>query len=81
VMSVPPNEETTSLARCEECERPFVAAATSMRGLCAECAHLLYGTPACTHTWVDGRCSTCGWNGVRSAYTTTLVTSRGEGEV
>ncbi|MBK8006969.1 MAG: hypothetical protein IPK12_24725 [Gemmatimonadetes bacterium] len=54
--------------RCEECGSGFVRAHSGMAALCAECAHVLYGYPACGHVMVAGRCATCGWDGSRSAY-------------
>lgn len=55
---------------CIECGNGFLAAASPMRDLCAECAHQLYGTQPCEHRWRDGRCELCGWNGARSVYLT-----------
>jgi len=39
-----------------------------MAGLCAECAHRLYGYPACPHEFSEGRCTKCGWDGSVSAF-------------
>jgi hypothetical protein len=39
-----------------------------MAGLCAECAHRLYGYPACKHAVANGRCTTCGWDGSVSEF-------------
>lgn len=39
-----------------------------MAGLCAECAHQLYGYPACAHVFEQGRCVTCGWDGSVSEF-------------
>jgi len=60
---------------CDECGSPFIARASAMAGLCAECAHWLYGYPACPHEMVDGRCPKCGWNGTVSAYVASLKSS------
>lgn len=49
--------------RCDECGSRFIASASRMAGLCAECAHRLYGYPACEHDFADGRCARCGWDG------------------
>jgi len=39
-----------------------------MAALCPECAHRLYGTPACAHKMADGRCRHCHWDGSVSTY-------------
>lgn len=39
-----------------------------MAALCAECAHQLYGYPACAHAFEDGRCVQCGWDGSVSEF-------------
>ena len=44
-----------------------------MLALCPECAHHLYGHPNCTHSFLGGRCSLCGWDGSRSAYVEKLI--------
>ena len=54
--------------RCDECGSPFKPEATEMAGICAECAHLLYGYPACKHKFVEGRCEKCGWDGSHSPF-------------
>ena len=59
-------------ATCDECGSPFRAERSAMAGLCAECAHLIYGYDACRHEFVDGRCRRCGWDGSTSAYTALL---------
>lgn len=53
----------TDERRCDECGSGFNPAATRMAGLCAECAHRLYGYPACPHEMSAGRCMRCGWDG------------------
>ena len=40
-----------------------------MRSLCPECAHILYGHPACEHIFVNKRCQKCHWDGSHSPYT------------
>lgn len=55
---------------CDECGSPFIAQTSTMASLCPECAHHLYGTTACPHTFANGRCTRCGWNGAVSAYVT-----------
>lgn len=54
--------------RCDECESEHFADASPMEGLCAACAHALYGYPACAHLFDEGRCQRCGWDGSRSDY-------------
>ncbi len=62
-----------SASECAECESPF--AESPMTGLCAECAHVLYGYPACTHEFAAGTaCQKCGWNGSRTDYVRSLLT-------
>lgn len=53
---------------CDECGSLFLGSATKMDGLCAECAHQLYGYPACIHDITKGRCAKCGWDGSVSAF-------------
>ena len=61
-----------TLQVCDECGSPFVAEASPMASLCAECAHQIYATPPCDHTFAEGRCTRCGWNGKVSAYVENL---------
>jgi hypothetical protein len=53
---------------CDECESEYFAGSSAMAQLCPECAHRLYDYPACSHVMIDGRCTTCGWNGSRSRF-------------
>ncbi|WP_438025384.1 hypothetical protein [Sorangium sp. So ce233] len=53
---------------CDECGSTYFTDSSQMAGLCAECAHHLYGYPECVHAFVERRCSRCGWDGSRSAY-------------
>lgn len=53
---------------CDECGSLFLGSTTKMAGLCAECAHRLYGYPACNHAFADGSCASCGWDGGVSAF-------------
>lgn len=62
-----------SPVRCDECGSTYVAVASRMARLCPECAHRLYGYPPCPHAFEDGRCTRCGWNGVRSTYIEALA--------
>lgn len=57
---------------CDECGSPFHGGMSEMASLCPECAHWLYGKPNCAHTFADGRCTRCGWNGAVSAYVESL---------
>jgi hypothetical protein len=34
-----------------------------MSELCPQCAHDLYGYEACNHSFVNGRCIRCHWDG------------------
>jgi len=53
---------------CDECGSPFLASRTAMAGLCAECAHQLYGYPPCAHIFEFGACANCGWDGSTSTF-------------
>jgi len=54
--------------QCDECGSAFIAERSAMAGLCAECAHQLYGYPACAHAFEGGRCAQCGWDGSVSEF-------------
>ncbi|MGD2134311.1 MAG: hypothetical protein PVI23_16090 [Maricaulaceae bacterium] len=58
----------TAESVCDECGSGFIRAASPMTGLCAECAHQLYGHSPCAHAFENGRCSKCGWDGSTSDY-------------
>lgn len=58
--------------KCDECGSDFRGSASLMEGLCPECAHHLYGYPACAHRMVAGRCEKCGWDGSVSPYVASL---------
>lgn len=70
----PPEPHSTE-ATCDECGSPFRRAASTMTGLCPECAHWIYGYDNCDHTMDDGRCTKCGWNGSVSVYVAGLKRS------
>lgn len=53
---------------CDECGSTFIRGRSQMSGLCAECAHQLYGYPACAHMFANGRCTQCGWDGSVSEF-------------
>jgi hypothetical protein len=62
---------------CDECRSPFYAGTSAMTSLCSECAHVLYGHPACPHVFAQPpdrhrHCERCSWTGARSAYLRTL---------
>jgi NMD protein affecting ribosome stability and mRNA decay len=59
--------------RCDECGSDYFADASRMASLCPECAHHLYGYPACPHAFADRRCLKCGWDGTRSAYIERII--------
>jgi hypothetical protein len=61
--------------KCDECGSPYIQGSAAMVKLCAECSHLLYGSPACQHQFDPaGACGQCGWNRSRSEYTAKLAT-------
>ncbi|MCE7989315.1 MAG: hypothetical protein DYG89_49815 [Caldilinea sp. CFX5] len=47
----------------DECGSLFFPEASRMVGVCPVCSHRLYGYLPCPHTFVDGRCSRCHWDG------------------
>jgi hypothetical protein len=53
---------------CDECGSDYFADTSQMARLCPECAHLLYGYPNCDHSFADGRCAKCHWDGSRSDF-------------
>ncbi|HEY9827332.1 MAG TPA: hypothetical protein V6D19_17980 [Stenomitos sp.] len=61
-------EKETVFIRCDECGSQFRAQTSSMRSLCPECAHILYGYPNCRHEFTAGCCKFCGWDGSTSEY-------------
>lgn len=65
---MPAAPEADDAGTCDECGSLFRRSASAMAGLCAECAHRLYGYPACPHEFVDGRCVRCLWDGSVSAF-------------
>ena len=62
-----------TVLQCDECGSGYLPASSQMSNLCPECAHVLYGYPACRHTFENERCSTCGWDGSRSAFTASVA--------
>ena len=62
-------ESPTLPPTCDECGSTFRAERSAMAGLCAECAHWLYGHPPCAHRReAGGACTECGWDGSVSDY-------------
>jgi len=68
---------TDPVPTCDECGSAFIAGTSRMEALCAECAHHLYGYPACEHRMANGRCETCGWDGSVSDYIRSITGSAG----
>jgi hypothetical protein len=57
---------------CDECGSRFLSSHATMSGLCPECSHYLYDKPNCAHSFRDGRCRRCGWDGSVSDYVATI---------
>ena len=56
------------IAVCEECGSEFLRSSSKMKGLCPECAAVLYGYEKCEHIFRNGRCVKCLWDGSSSGY-------------
>ena len=56
------------VSKCEECGSYYFRDLSCLTDLCLECAHVIYGYEQCTHSFVDGRCSRCYWDGSTSKY-------------
>jgi uncharacterized protein YndB with AHSA1/START domain len=61
---------------CDECGSLYFGDSSRMSQLCPECSYLLYGYEPCTHTFVDGRCSQCHWDGSMTPYCQNLKEMR-----
>ncbi len=61
-------EKNGTVANCDECGSAFLSSDATMSGLCPECSHYLYDKPNCAHSFRDGRCRRCGWDGSVSDY-------------
>jgi predicted RNA-binding Zn-ribbon protein involved in translation (DUF1610 family) len=61
-MNIRPVEE------CDECGSMYFPEISRMDKLCPECSHMLYGYTPCLHTFADGRCSKCHWDGSVSEF-------------
>jgi DNA-directed RNA polymerase subunit RPC12/RpoP len=57
---------------CDECGSRFLSSQATMSALCPECSHYLYNKPNCAHSFRDGRCRRCGWDGSVSEYVATI---------
>ena len=60
--------ERNEIAVCDECGSRFRRTAFRMKGLCPECAFVLYGCEPCRHVFRNGVCTECLWDGSRSDY-------------
>lgn len=60
------NEKT--MIKCDECGSLFYKEASKMKSLCPECSHFLYEYERCNHTFKNGRCTICYWDGSSSKY-------------
>ena len=65
--------EDRELAVCDECGSLFFRDSSQMMSLCPECAGILYGSPPCEHSFLEGRCRHCYWDGSRSKYILSLI--------
>jgi len=61
-------EKNGTDSKCDECGSQFLSSHATMSGLCPECSHYLYNKPNCAHSFRDGRCRRCGWDGSVSDY-------------
>jgi len=59
-------------ATCDECGSAFASSDATMSALCPECSHYLYDKPNCAHSFRDGRCRRCGWDGSVSEHVATI---------
>ncbi len=53
---------------CDECGSEFIKSSSKMAALCPKCTHVLYGYQNCIHTFKNGRCIYCYWDGSQSEY-------------
>lgn len=61
---------------CDECGSEYKKGSSEMMSICPECAHRIYGYPACPHKFDGGRCVYCFWDGSESEYTKKLWKER-----
>ena len=57
-----------NLGTCDECGSLYFADSSAMSSLCPQCATSLYGHAPCVHTFANGRCRKCHWDGTVSAF-------------
>lgn len=53
---------------CEECLSQYYKNASMMTELCPECSHILYNYINCEHSFQNGHCLYCYWDGSQSDY-------------
>lgn len=53
---------------CDECGSEFIKLSSKMAALCPKCTHVLHGYQNCIHTFKNGRCIYCYWDGSQSEY-------------
>lgn len=70
------NSDLQKFSVCDECGSTYYANSSSMRSICPECAHVLYGYPPCEHIFVNKRCQKCHWDGTHSTYVKSRLTSK-----
>ena len=61
------------IAICDECGSIFLRNTSKMTSLCPECASILYGYANCKHSFVNGKCEKCLWDGSRSKYIKSII--------
>ncbi len=59
-------------ANCDECGSRFMSSQATMSALCPECSHTCTTSQNCAHSFRDGRCRRCGWDGSVSQYVATI---------
>lgn len=69
------NHPEKNTSTCDECQSEFYTGTSQMSSLCPECAHVLYGYKNCDHSFENGRCIHCYWNGNVSDYVRTRKSS------
>jgi uncharacterized protein with PIN domain len=60
--------EEDAVSICDECGSEFIKLSSKMAALCPKCTHVLYGYQNCIHTFKNGRCIYCYWDGSQSEY-------------
>lgn len=62
----------SSTATCSECYSEFLLAKSAIKNLCPECSYLIYGYDNCQHSFENGKCIHCLWDGTSTHYTDSL---------